>query len=233
MSNLVLQIKNLSHTYNGTDPSLNEINLEIKEGEKVSILGNSGCGKSTLLRLIAGFEKPSSGQIFINGLEVSSKTSFLLPEKRNLGLVLNYPSLGITKAGFDVDKTDADSMFNVICSCIDHIYEGEKIYPAKDSTQKELKDFINIDKTDTQIIVTGTNTSGCVYKSKSIGAYHWSKAGFKTKIYLPMTIEYEQKGINDLEKNINGFATLYNEIKKDKCFDIDIVKNFNDLKLPV
>ena len=56
MSNLVLQIKNLSHTYNGTDPSLNEINLEIKEGEKVSILGNSGCGKSTLLRLIAGFE---------------------------------------------------------------------------------------------------------------------------------------------------------------------------------
>ena len=48
-----------------------------------------------------------------------------------------------------------------------------------------------------------------------------------------MTIEYEQKGINDLERNINGFATLYNEIKKDKCFDIDIVKNFNDLKLPV
>ena len=46
MSNLVLQIKNLSHTYNNyTDPSLNEINLEIKEGEKVSILGNSGCGK--------------------------------------------------------------------------------------------------------------------------------------------------------------------------------------------
>ena len=79
MSNLVLQIKNLSHTYNGTDSSLNEINLEIKEGEKVSILGNSGSGKSTLLRLIAGFEKPSSGQIFINGLEVASKTSFLLP----------------------------------------------------------------------------------------------------------------------------------------------------------
>ena len=102
-----------------------------------------------------------------------------------------------------------------------------------DYIKSKLKDFINIDKTDTQIIVTGTNTSGCVYKSKSIGAYHWSKAGFKTKIYLPMTIEYELKGINDLEKNINGFATLYNEIKKDKRFDIDIVKNFNDLKLPV
>ena len=93
MSNLVLQIKNLSHTYNGTDLSLNKINLEIKEGEKVSILGNSGSGKSTLLRLIAGFESPSSGQIFINGLEVSSKTSFLLPEKRNLGLVVQEKAL--------------------------------------------------------------------------------------------------------------------------------------------
>ena len=108
----------------------------------------------------------------------------------------------------------------------------DEIYSI-DYIKSKLKDFINIDKTDTQIIVTGTNTSGCVYKSKSIGAYHWSKAGFKTKIYLPMTIEYEQKGINDLERNINGFATLYNEIKKDKCFDIDIVKNFTDLKLPV
>ena len=108
----------------------------------------------------------------------------------------------------------------------------DEIYSI-DYIKSKLKDFINIDKTDTQIIVTGTNTSGCVYKSKSIGAYHWSKAGFKTKIYLPMTIEYEQKGINDLERNINGFATLYKRIKKDKCFDIDIVKNFNDLKLPV
>ena len=93
MSNLVLQIKNLSHTYNGTDLSLNKINLEIKEGEKVSILGNSGSGKSTLLRLIAGFENPSSGQIFINGIEVSNKNSLLLPEKRNLGLVVQEKAL--------------------------------------------------------------------------------------------------------------------------------------------
>ncbi len=66
----------------------------------------------------------------------------VIDEERKLGLVLNYPSLGITKAGFDVNKSDADSTFNVICSCIDHIYEGDKIYPAKDSTLKELKDFL-------------------------------------------------------------------------------------------
>ena len=75
-------------------------------------------------------------------VEDDHTNKIVIDEKRNLGLVLNYPSLGITKAGFDVNKTDADSMFNVICTCIDHIFEGDKIYPAKDSTQKELKDFI-------------------------------------------------------------------------------------------
>ena len=75
-------------------------------------------------------------------VEDDHTNKIVIDEKRQLGLVLNYPSLGITKAGFDVNKTDTDSMFNVICSCIDHIYEGEKTYPAKDSTQKELKDFL-------------------------------------------------------------------------------------------
>ena len=75
-------------------------------------------------------------------VEDDHTNKIVIDEKRNLGLVLNYPSLGITKAGFDVNKTDSDSMFNVICSCIDHIYEGDKVYPAKDSTQKELKDSL-------------------------------------------------------------------------------------------
>lgn len=84
-----------------------------------------------------------------------------------------------------------------------------------------------------QVIVTGTNTSGCVFANKSIGAYHWSRAGYKTKIYLPMCCEYEHEGINDYERNSNGFAQLYTNIKKYNCFDIDIVKDFSKLELPV
>jgi len=102
-----------------------------------------------------------------------------------------------------------------------------------DYVKLKLKNFININNTDTQIIVTGTNTSGCVFKNKNIGAYHWSKAGYKTKIYLPMCAEYENKGINDLEKNLYGFASLYKKIKKEKCFDIEICKKFSDLELPI
>ena len=66
----------------------------------------------------------------------------VIDEERKLGLVLNYPSLGITKAGFDVNKENVDTMFNVVASCIDHIYEGDKTYPAKDSTKKELVEFL-------------------------------------------------------------------------------------------
>jgi copper chaperone CopZ len=67
----------------------------------------------------------------------------VVDEKRNLGIVFNYPSLGITKAGFDVNKTDTNTMFKVIAGCIDHIYEGEKTFPAKDSTEKELVQFLD------------------------------------------------------------------------------------------
>ena len=65
MSNLILEIKDLSYSYSGSEPTLKNINLEVIEGEKVSILGPSGSGKSTLLRLIAGLEKPKTGSIHI------------------------------------------------------------------------------------------------------------------------------------------------------------------------
>jgi hypothetical protein len=66
----------------------------------------------------------------------------VVDDKRNLGIVLNYPSLETSQAGFDMDNKDIDAVFDVIVSCIDHIFEGDKIYPAKDSTKQELRDFI-------------------------------------------------------------------------------------------
>ena len=67
MSNLILEIKDVSHSYDENETTLDDLNLTVNEGEKVSILGPSGSGKSTLLRLIAGLEKPRSGSISIKG----------------------------------------------------------------------------------------------------------------------------------------------------------------------
>lgn len=61
-------IKDLSFSYPGTDKLvLKDINMDVAEGEFVSILGQSGCGKSTLLRLLAGLEKQTSGEMLIDG----------------------------------------------------------------------------------------------------------------------------------------------------------------------
>ena len=65
-------IKNLSFSYPGTNKLvLKDINMDVGEGEFVSILGQSGCGKSTLLRLLAGLEKQSSGEILLDGIPFS------------------------------------------------------------------------------------------------------------------------------------------------------------------
>ena len=68
--------------------AVSDFNLEVFRGEIVSILGPSGCGKTTTLRLIAGFERPDSGHIVINGQVVAGDDAFVLPERRNVGIVL-------------------------------------------------------------------------------------------------------------------------------------------------
>lgn len=82
----MLKLESISKSF-GEKPVLQDISLEIEDGERFTLLGQSGCGKSTLLRLIAGFETPDQGKIWIEGTEVSS-----LPiEKRPVGLIFqNY-----------------------------------------------------------------------------------------------------------------------------------------------
>mgnify|MGYP001158618049 FL=1 len=105
----------------------------------------------------------------------------------------------------------------------------DEIYSV-DYIKSKFKDF-NIDKTDTQIIVAGTNTSGCVFSKKGIGAYQWYRHGYKTKIYLPMCAEYEKKGINDFERNMLGITSLFKKMQKLKCFNLKICEEIGDLKL--
>ena len=93
MSNLILEIKDVSHSYGDNETTLKNVNLQVNKGEKVAILGPSGSGKSTLLRLIAGLEKPQSGSISIKGKIVSTKDLVVAPEKRKLGLVVQDKAL--------------------------------------------------------------------------------------------------------------------------------------------
>ena len=67
-----LVLKNVSKTFDDTNQAtLKNVDLEIKQGEFLCVVGRSGCGKSTLLNLIAGLEKPTSGEILLNGKPVT------------------------------------------------------------------------------------------------------------------------------------------------------------------
>lgn len=71
-----LVLKNVSKTFEDAQGDvLNRINLEIKDGEFVCVVGQSGCGKSTLLNLIAGLEKPTAGEILLDGKQVEGPSS--------------------------------------------------------------------------------------------------------------------------------------------------------------
>jgi len=84
----IIEIKGISKSFGKLDV-LKGIDIDINEGEAITILGPSGCGKSTLLRIIAGFENPSSGSMLLDGKDLS----FIPPEKRPFNMVFQSYAL--------------------------------------------------------------------------------------------------------------------------------------------
>ena len=84
----IIQLQNLTKIYDGVTV-IDKRNLNIKKGEFVTILGPSGCGKSTTLRRIAGFETPDSGDILLNGKDITP----VPPYKRPINTVFQHYAL--------------------------------------------------------------------------------------------------------------------------------------------
>ncbi|MEO6021596.1 MAG: ABC transporter ATP-binding protein, partial [Burkholderiales bacterium] len=73
-----LRIENLVKTY-GAVNAVDRVSLSIGKGELFALLGSSGCGKSTLLRMLAGFETPTSGKIFLDGKDITNVPPYERP----------------------------------------------------------------------------------------------------------------------------------------------------------
>lgn len=82
----MISVKNLSKGYLGKD-GVRNISFDIATGTAMALVGPSGCGKTTTLRLIAGLEKPDSGEIFLGGNLVSSSFVMVPPYDRSVAMV--------------------------------------------------------------------------------------------------------------------------------------------------
>jgi putative spermidine/putrescine transport system ATP-binding protein len=85
---ILLDIQALSKSY-GATTALERVDLQVREGELLTLLGPSGSGKTTLLKVIAGFEAPTSGQVLLRGRDISR----LSPARRGVGMVFQHYAL--------------------------------------------------------------------------------------------------------------------------------------------
>ena len=75
------------HARRGDVTAVNDVTLEIRPGEFLTLLGASGCGKTTLLRMIAGFQRPTKGRVLFGGIDVTARQA----NHRDVGFVFqNY-----------------------------------------------------------------------------------------------------------------------------------------------
>jgi len=128
MASKSLAIKNLMKIYpsRGTQEkevhAVDDISLEIKSGEFITLLGPSGCGKTTTLRMIAGFEKPTSGEILLGGEVINN----LSPDKRDTAMVFqtyalfpNYDVWDNIAYGLKLRKLSNDAIVEKVKNIID------------------------------------------------------------------------------------------------------------------
>jgi iron(III) transport system ATP-binding protein len=133
-----IEIRNLFKRYKNV-VAVNHINLEVKQGEMLTLLGPSGCGKTTTLRCIAGLERPQEGDIVIDGKSMLGQ-GFVPPAKRGTGMVFqNYavwPHMRVSKNvtyGLKLQKIPKEEIKQKAIQVLDLVGLGglEDRYPAQ------------------------------------------------------------------------------------------------------
>ncbi|WP_032808750.1 MULTISPECIES: ABC transporter ATP-binding protein [unclassified Leptospira] len=133
-----LSLKNISFRYHHDGPwILKDINLAVKKGSKIGIIGQTGSGKSTLLDLIMGLLEPSSGSIFLDGKELNEKnirswqaSIANVPQAIFLSddTILNNIALGIPRQDIDIEKAKQAAEKAKISDHIENLNEGYKTF---------------------------------------------------------------------------------------------------------
>ncbi len=92
---VLLRVEGVSKIYDGTIKAVDDVSLTVNKGEIFGLLGGSGCGKSTLLRILAGFEKPTKGKIFLENQDITNLPPYQRPINMMFQSYALFPHLSV------------------------------------------------------------------------------------------------------------------------------------------
>ncbi|EMH42077.1 ATP-binding cassette domain-containing protein, partial [Helicobacter pylori] len=99
---MVVELKNIEKIYENGFHALKGVNLELKKGDILGVIGYSGAGKSTLIRLINCLERPSSGEVLVNGVNLLNlKPKELQQARQKIGMIFQHFNLLSAKNVFE------------------------------------------------------------------------------------------------------------------------------------
>lgn len=138
MEDYIIRFENVCKSY-GEKEVLKDLNLNIKKGEFITIIGSSGCGKTTALKLINGLLSPEKGKIYVKGQDISSVNQIQL--RRNIGYVIQgvglLPHINIRKnIGYvlNLNKTEKKLSESIIKKYMEIVKLDEELlerYPSE------------------------------------------------------------------------------------------------------
>lgn len=147
----MITIKNLTKSYDGVTP-LQNVSVEINKGDVISIIGPSGTGKSTFLRCINLLEKPTSGQILIDGVDMMDEKTDILQIRRKVGMVFQSFNLfahkmvieNVMMAPMDLLGQSRQEAFDEGVRYLKMVGLGEKLYAYPDELSGGQKQRVAI-----------------------------------------------------------------------------------------
>ena len=184
----VIQARGVTHTYNGRDIILDNVDLDVERGEFLSILGASGSGKTTLLSILGGIETPTSGEVLVDGENIAAAS-----EKRRA-------ILRRTKIGFVFQFFNLAPYLNVEQNILVPVLLNGK---GKRSVEKELDDLLSF---------VGLSDKRTAMPGKLSGGEQQRVAIARGLIFRPEIILLDEPTGNLDSVNSEGIMRLLSEI---------------------
>lgn len=130
-----IEFRNVTFSYDGKAPVLRDVNLSVRPGEKIALVGHSGSGKSTLISLLLRFYDPQSGQVAVGGRDVRSYTQASL--RQHMGIVFQETFLfyGTIRENLLFVRPDVSEEAMMIACKIAHLHDTIMEFPEKYHTR--------------------------------------------------------------------------------------------------